>query len=165
MKTTKLIIAAVLVLLTTATLAQINRGMYATVEYSQEMNRFETWVSEIGDRISHRDIEGTDRPVVSQIFYTDYAQISYEDEASFEQWMATPYEEAILESEPEMEGWMSRAFDIGLSEEELKLENWMCCPFETGITEEELTLESWMSTPFDTGEVLPQEKWMTASKE
>lgn len=165
MKTTKLMIAAILVLLTSATFAQINKGLFATVKYSHELNRFETWVSHIGDRISHQDSDEAEQPVISQTFYTDYAHISYENEASFEQWMATPFEEAIFENGPGVEAWMSRPFKAEASEEGLFLEEWMSQPFETGVSEDELVVEEWMSTPFETGEMIQAENWMTASNQ
>jgi hypothetical protein len=165
MKTTRLIITAILVLLTSATFAQINRGLFASVKYSHDLNRFETWVSHIGDRISHENANHDNRPVISQTYYTDYAQISYENEAAFENWMATPFEEAIVENGPVMEDWMSQPFESDLSEEELYLEEWMSKPFETNESEDELCLEEWMSTPFKTGEEPGVENWMTASNQ
>ena len=124
MKTTKIIIAAVLVLLTLAINAQDKRDLFATIIYSHDMNRIETWVS--------------------NTIYTDYAEISFENEASFEQWMAAPFDEAIVEIDPLMESWMAK-------------------PFETKDLEDELSLESWMSSPFETDENIPIEDWMTAS--
>ncbi len=128
MKTSKIIIAAVLVLLTLAMNAQDKRALYATIIYSHDMNRLETWVSHTTDQTN----------------YTDYAGINYENEASFEQWMATPFEEALMEIDPIMEPWMAD-------------------PFETKEIEDDLSLESWMSNPFETDENIPIEDWMTAS--
>ncbi len=145
MKTSKIIIAAVLVLLTLAMNAQDKRALYATIVYSHDMNRFETWVSHTTDRSNYMDIEEAEMPVVSQTFYSDYADINYENEASFEQWMSTPFDEAIIEIGPLMEPWMAY-------------------PFETEEIEDELSLESWMSSPFETDENIPIEGWMTASK-
>ena len=144
MKTTKIIIAAVLVLLTLAMNAQDKRVLFATIIYSHDMNRLETWVSNTPDRISCMDIEEAEMPVVSQTYYSDFAEISFENEAAFEQWMASPFEEALIEIGPLMEPWMS-------------------CPFETEEIEEELSLESWMSSPFKTDDMIQIEDWMTAS--
>jgi len=144
MKTTKIIIAASLVLLTLAMNAQEKGILFATVSYSHEMNRFETWVSHITDRNSYRDIEEADMPVVSQTIYTECAEINYENKASFEKWMATPFDEDIIETDPLMEPWMTS-------------------PFETEVSEDDLSLESWMSSSFETEEIIPIEDWMTAS--
>jgi len=127
MKTTKIIIAAVLVIMTLAMNAQDKRALYATIIYSHDMN--------IGE---------AEKPLISQTFYSDYADINYKNEASFEQWMATPFDEAIVEIGPLMEPWMSY-------------------PFETEEIEDELSLESWMSSPFETDENIQIEDWMTSS--
>ena len=107
MKTSKIIIAAVLVLLTLAMKAQEKRALYATIIYSHDMN--------IGE---------AEKPVVSQSFYTDYADINYENEAPFEQWMATPFEEAIVEIGPLMEPWMSYPFETEEIEDWMTVSNW-----------------------------------------
>ena len=144
MKTSKIIIAAVLVILTLAINAQEKRALFATIIYSHDMNRFETWVSHTTDRTNYTDIEEAEMPMVSQTFYTDYAEISYANKASFEQCMATPFDEAIVEIGPLLEPWMAH-------------------PFENKEIEDELSMESWMSNPFETGENIPIEDWMTAS--
>ena len=144
MKTTKIIIAAVLVIMTLAMNAQDKRALYATIIYSNDMNRLETWISHTTDKTNYMDIEEAEMPVISQTFYSDYADINYKNEASFEQWMATPFEEAIVEIGPLMEPWMSY-------------------PFETEEIEDELSLESWMSSPFETDENIQIEDWMTSS--
>jgi hypothetical protein len=164
MKTTKTIIAAVLVLLTSATFAQVNRGLFATVKYSHDLNRFETWVAHIGDRISHKDFEKANHPLISQTFYTEYAEISVETEGSFEQWMATPFEDAIIESEPVMEEWMILPFETPESEDELYLEEWMCQAFKIEESENDICLEEWMSIPFET-DLVTETTWMAASNQ
>ncbi len=124
MKTTKIIIAAVLVIMTLAMNAQDKRALYATIIYSNDMNRLETWVSHTTDRTNYMDIEEAEMPVVSQTFYSDYADINYENKASFEQWMATPFEEAIVEIGPLMEPWMSYPFETEEIEDWMTVSNW-----------------------------------------
>ena len=55
MKTTKLLSTAILVLMTATTFAQAEKGLFKTVKYSHEMNRFETWVFDIHERLKPND--------------------------------------------------------------------------------------------------------------
>ncbi len=79
--------------MTSTTFAQAKKGLFVSVKYSHEMNRVETWVSHINDRISHHSFEEADLPVISQTYY-------YSD--------FTPFEEAFFEDGLFMEPWMSR---------------------------------------------------------
>ena len=126
MKTTKILIALLLVLVTSTTFAQANKGLFVTVKYSHEMNRVETWVSHINDRISHNSYDKADLPVISQTYYSDF----------------TPFEEAFFEDGLFMEPWMSHPFKDDSLQEELCLEYWMSIPFET---EELIQVEEWMT--------------------
>ncbi len=144
MKTTKTLIVAVLVLVTASTFAQAKKGLFLTVKYSHEMNRIETWASNISERISHRCTDEADFPVISQTYYSDFADISYENEPLIESWMSAPFDEAFFE-------------------DALTLEAWMSDPFESDELQDELSLEDWMSTPFETEEIILVEKWMTSS--
>jgi hypothetical protein len=106
MKATKNLIAAILVLVTVTTFAQAEKGLYAMVKYSQEMNRLETWV----------------------------ADISYKNEYSLEPWMTAPFEDvffedAIFEESLNIEPWMNKPFETKELQEELRLEDWMATSF------------------------------------
>lgn len=132
MKTTKTLIAALLVLVTATTFAQAKKGLFVSVKYSHEMNRIETWVSHISDRISHNNSDEAELPVISETYYTDFADITYENESliedalSMEVWMSTPFEEAFYEDALSLEAWMSETFETDeLQEEIIQVEDWM----------------------------------------
>lgn len=169
MKTTKTLIAALLVLVTASTFAQAKKGLFVSVKYSHEMNRIETWVSHISDRISHNNSDEAELPVISETYYADFADITYENESliedalSMETWMSAPFEEAFYEDALSMEAWMSAPFEETLYEDALSLEAWMSETFETDEPQNELGLEEWMSTPFELDEIIQVEDWMTAS--
>ena len=128
MKRTKILSTAILALLTLSIYAQEEKSLFVTVEYTPELNRFETWVSHVHDRISQYSSETAGKPVISQSYYAEYAEVSYENELSIENWMITPFQEPYFESD-------------------LLLEEWMTAPFETSEREEELCLEAWMTDP------------------
>jgi hypothetical protein len=134
MKARKILIAVILVLVTVTTFAQAEKGLYAMVKYSQEMNRLETWVADIHERINHEDLNESYLPVISTTYYIDYADISYENEYSLEPWMTVPFEDVL--------------FEDAIFEENLNNEPWMNKPFETEELQEELRLEDWMATSF-----------------
>ena len=144
MKTTKIVIAAILVLVTATTFAQAEKSLVKTVKYSYEMNRFETWLPDIHERLNRKVRIATDLPVITQSYYMDDSEISYTIESDIEQGMSDPYEEDFVE-------------------EDMPLEPWMSDPFETEEVQEGLVLEPWMSTPFVTDELIPVEEWMSAS--
>ena len=104
MKTTKIFFATLLALLCTAAVAQQNSSLLASVKFAPEMNRVETWVYNIHDSNSEEVFARINHPVISQTFYTDYVEISYE--------------EAIFESGPNLEDWMSSPFEFEPVEEE-----------------------------------------------
>ena len=122
MKTTKTFCTAILALLTMAASAQVEESLFVRVEYSQELNRFETWVSNVYDRINHNSNEEADLPVISQSYYSGYAVVSYENEPTMENWMSAPFEEVLFEGDLSMEAWMSTPFK---TEEALEVEAWM----------------------------------------
>lgn len=144
MKTTKALFTAILVLMTLGIFAQEEQGLFVSVEYSEQLNRFETWVSQVQDHFTHRANREAGLPVISQTFYTEYADVFYEDDYSMKTWMSTPFEEGFLEAK-------------------LDLEYWMSTPFETIDLEEGPSLEKWMLTPFETQEELEVEEWMTVA--
>ncbi len=111
MKTTKALCTAILVLLTMAASAQAEESLFVRVEYSQELNRFETWVSNVYDRVNHNSNEEADLPVISQSYYSGYAVVSYENEPTMENWMSTPFEELLFERDLPVEAWMSKPFE------------------------------------------------------
>lgn len=150
MKTTKTLIAALLVLVTATTFAQAKKGLFVSVKYSHEMNRIETWVSHISDRISHNNSDEAELPVISETYYADFADITYENES-------------LIEDALSMETWMSAPFEEAFYEDALSLEAWMSETFETDEPQNELGLEEWMSTPFELDEIIQIEDWMTAS--
>jgi hypothetical protein len=129
MKATKILIAVILVLVTTTTFAQAEKGLFAMVKYSQEMNRFETWVSDIDERTNHEDLNESDLRLISTTYYVDYADISYENEYSLKQWMTAPFEDAIIDENLPMEPWMNEPFETVELQEELRLEDWMATSF------------------------------------
>jgi hypothetical protein len=129
MKATKFFIAAILFLVTATTFAQAEKGLFAMVKYSQEMNRFETWVSDIDERTNNEDLNESDLRLISTTYYVDYADISYENEYSLKQWMTAPFEDAIIDENLPMEPWMNEPFETVELQEELRLENWMSTPF------------------------------------
>ena len=93
------------------------------------MNRVETWVYHVNDRNSDEVFAMNSHPQISQTFYTDYAEISYE--------------EAVFETGPYMEDWMSDPFELEAGEGDLSLEPWMTKPFEA---ETYIPIEDWMTT-------------------
>lgn len=125
MKTTKIISTAILVLLTFTTFAQTDKGLIVTVEYSHELNRFETWVSHLHDRFSHNGSNAPALPVISQSFYSEYTEISYDMESTIENWMIAPFGEVIAERDLLIEEWMTKPFYPSAEEEDLYLEEWM----------------------------------------
>ncbi|MCP4313747.1 MAG: hypothetical protein GY790_21040 [Bacteroidetes bacterium] len=144
MKTAITLIAAILALVTVTTFAQTEEGLFVTVKYSPKMNRFETWASTIKDRISHNNTDEADLPIISQTYYAEFVDVSYENESSIESWMTSPFEEVNFE-------------------ENLYMEPWMSTPFQEEKLQEELPLESWMTTPFETDELIKMENWMTSA--
>ncbi len=128
MKATKILIAAILVLVTVTTFAQAEKGLFALVKYSQEMNRLETWVADIHERINHEDLNESYLPVIST-HYIDYADISYENEYNLEPWMTTPFEDVFFEESLNIEPWMNKPFETEELQEELRLEDWMATSF------------------------------------
>lgn len=129
MNTTKIFFAFLLVLLCTATIAQQNSNLFAAAIFSPEMNRVETWVYFVNDRNSDEVFAQISLPHISHTFYTEYAEISYD--------------EAFVETGPYMEDWMSDPFAAESVEENLSLEPWMAMPFEA---EEIILLEDWMTS-------------------
>lgn len=128
MKTTKTLCTAILVLATLSIFAQEERGLFVTVEYSPELNRFETWVSHVYERFNHNSNEAADLPVVSRSYYAEYAEISYDNGLTIENWMITPFDEVILESDLLIEEWMTTSIEVSEGEKELCLEGWMTEP-------------------------------------
>ncbi len=100
MKTTKIFFTFLLVLLCTATMAQQNSKLFAAAIFSPEMNRVETWVYFVNDRNSDEVFAQISLPHISHTFYTEYAEISYD--------------EAFVETGPYMEDWMSNPFKLKL---------------------------------------------------
>ena len=129
MKVTKIIIAVILVLVTVTTFAQAEKGLYAMVKYSHEMNRIETWVADIHERINHEGLNESELPLISTTYYVDYTDISYENEYNMEPWMTAPFEDAIFEENLPMEPWMNEPFEKEELQEDLRLEDWMSTPF------------------------------------
>jgi len=129
MKATKILIVAILVLATLTTFAQTEKGLFAMVKYSQEMNRFETWVTESHESINNANFHRSDLPVISATYYVDYTDISFKNEYSIEPWMTAPFKDLIYEENLNLESWMSKPFETEKSEGELKLEDWMSNPF------------------------------------
>lgn len=133
MNTTKILIAAVLVLVTGATYAQSEKGLIAMERYSLEINRFETWAADNHDRTKHENFYEGDLPIISTTYYVDFVDISYE----------IPSENMFFEEGPHMEPWMKELFETEESQEELRLEEWMFTPFETLET---IPMEGWMAS-------------------
>jgi hypothetical protein len=133
MKTIKILIAAILVLMTASSFAQGNSDPFISVKYTAELNRFETLVSNIHDRIGHYSHVEPSLPVISLTYYSDYTHISYDNEPFLESWMTEPFQESLSQ------------------------------PFEADGLSDELTLENWMITPFETEVLIPMEEWMTTS--
>ncbi len=137
MKTIKILIATILVLMTASSFAQGKRDPFVTVKYTDELNRFETLVSNIHDRMGYYHHVEPGLPVISLTYYSDYTHISYDNEPFLESWMTEPFQESL-----------SQPFEAnGLSDE----------------LSDELTLENWMITPFETEGLIPMEEWMTTS--
>ncbi|MFO7670995.1 MAG: hypothetical protein R6W31_15165 [Bacteroidales bacterium] len=133
MKTIKILIAAILVLMTASSFAQGKRDPFVTVKHTDELNRFETWVSNIHNRMGYYRQKAPDLPVISLTYYSDYTHISYNNEPFLESWMTEPFQESLNQ------------------------------PFEADGLSDELPLENWMITPFETEELIPIEEWMTTS--
>jgi hypothetical protein len=129
MKATKILIAAILVLVTVTTFAQVEKGLFAMVKYSQEMNRFETWVADKHEMLNHENLNESELSVISTTYYVDYSNIAYENEYSMEPWMTAPFEEAFFEENFPMERWMKEPFETEELQEELRLEDWMATSF------------------------------------
>lgn len=122
MKTTKALFTAILVLMTLGLYAQTEQDLFVSVEYSEQLNRFETWVSQVHDRFTHMPTREAGLPVISQTYYTEYVDVYYENDYSMESWMSTPFETMDLEEGPSLEKWMLTPFE---TEEELEVEEWM----------------------------------------
>jgi len=163
MKTIKTFTAAILVLIGAVTFAQGEKGLFLTVKYSEELNRFETWVSNLQDRFNRNSEEKAIWPVVTETYYASYADISYEDGFFLEDWMINPFEDVLYENEVQMETWMTSPFDEEVDLEILPMEEWMSVPFDRNEGEEELNLEAWMAQPFETEGQIEMEDWMTAA--
>ena len=102
--------------------AQSEQDLFVSVEYSEDLNRFETWVSQVQDRFTHKPNSEAGLPVISQTYYTEYVDVYYENDYSMETWMSTPFETMDLEEGIYLEKWMSTPFD---THEELEVEEWM----------------------------------------
>jgi len=126
MRTKNILIATIMVMMTASTFAQGKRDPFVTVKYSAELNRFETWVSKIHDRLGYYTQKETDLPVIFQTYYSDYTNIFYENEPFLESWMTVPFMESFSEDGLIMETWMSQLFETDeLSEELIPIEVWM----------------------------------------
>ena len=108
MKTTKILIAAILVLLTASTFAQMSEGNYLTANFSTEMNHVEALAYNIREHFVHSTADEVD--------------VIFEDESYIEDWMSTPFEDEIFEENLYLELWMSTPFE---TEENIEVEEWM----------------------------------------
>lgn len=95
MKTKIIFLGAVLALMTASLSAQEPELLYATVVYSQEADRLETWVSEFKNTDIHND---------NELEYFLFEETLYEEQIVLEKWMIKDFD---TEASIPMEDWMT----------------------------------------------------------